>query len=91
MELRRGDTYQFDYKLMVQRVRVENINARGVNIMKQDIFLLNDHTWYAVYSKEQAQQIIEEHTWKTTCERGGLYVSVNGYKEYIKGRTQLGK
>lgn len=55
--------------------------------MKQDILLLNDHTWYAVYSKEQAQQILKEHTWQTTCEKGGLYISVNGY-EYIKFLTK---
>ena len=41
--------------------------------MNEKVVLLCDHTWYAVYDKEQAQKIINEHEWKYPTAYG-IYI-----------------
>ena len=42
--------------------------------MDERIILLSDHTWFAVYTQEQAQKIMNSHNWGNVSCRYGLYI-----------------
>ena len=43
--------------------------------MDERIILLSDHTWFAVYTQEQAQKIMSSHNWgDVTSRQYGIYI-----------------
>lgn len=42
--------------------------------MDEKIILLSDHTWFAVYTQEQAQRIMDEHIWGNVPRQYGIYI-----------------
>ena len=42
--------------------------------MTEKIILLSDHTWYAVYDKEEAQRFVNNHEWGNTPFAYGIYI-----------------
>lgn len=42
--------------------------------MDEKIVLLSDNTWFAVYTAEQAQRIVNTHNWKDIRFKYGIYI-----------------
>lgn len=42
--------------------------------MDERIILLSDHNWFAVYTQEQAQKIMNSHNWGDVSCRYGIYI-----------------
>ena len=42
--------------------------------MLERIILLSDHTWFAVYTQEQAQKIMDSHIWDNVSHQYGIYI-----------------
>jgi len=51
--------------------------------MDEKIVLLSDHTWFAVYTEEQAQQIVNEHKWKDIRFKYGIYIEPQSDKTIL--------
>lgn len=64
--------------------------------MNEKIILLSDHTWYAVYDKEQAQKIVNNHKWTNGLERtslayDGIYIEPSKFTLLFYEATEEGK
>lgn len=52
--------------------------------MGEKIILLSDHTWFAVYDKEQAQRIVNNHKYGGGLLCYGIYIEFsNDYRTIL--------
>lgn len=51
--------------------------------MGEKIILLSDHTWFAVYDKEQAQKFVNTHFCGDVPFAYGIYIEVDNKNQTI--------